>query len=122
MQLFNRDAHKEIRRKLRKNQTDAERKLWAKLRNRQFHRFKWFRQYSTGPYIVDFYCPTLHWVLEIDGGQHYEASHAQNDRAREQYLLSLGIRTIRITNTDALKNTAAVLRFLESQLPPEEKP
>ena len=67
---FNWPSAKTRRRSLRKSSTDAERKLWSKLRNKQLAGLKFFRQYSVGPYILDFYCPTLRLDIEADGGQH----------------------------------------------------
>ena len=56
--LRNDPTLKQRRRELRRNQSDAERAFWAKVRDKQFFGMKFFRQYSVGPYILDFYCPT----------------------------------------------------------------
>jgi very-short-patch-repair endonuclease len=65
--VFNTIQTKTKRIVLRKNQTDAEKKLWARLRNKQFYGYKIFRQYGVGQYIADFYCPRLKLVIEVDG-------------------------------------------------------
>ena len=62
--LRNDPTLKQQRRELRHNQTDAERTLWAKVRNKQFFGMRFFRQYSIGPYILDFYCPTVKLAVE----------------------------------------------------------
>jgi len=57
-----------LARELRKNMTDAEKKLWSKLSRRQMDGQRFYRQRIIGNYIVDFYCPTSKLVIEIDGG------------------------------------------------------
>jgi very-short-patch-repair endonuclease len=116
MQLFNKEETRQKRRVLRKNETDAERRLWAYLRNRRISGFKYFRQYGIGSYIADFYCPELNLVVEIDGGQHYSDEGKAYDSHREQYMTSIGIRTIRFSNSDVLKHTEAVMKRLCEEL------
>ena len=55
---------------LRKRMTDAERRLWSKLRMRQVEGFRFRRQAPVGPYVVDFICLELKPIVEVDGGQH----------------------------------------------------
>ena len=59
MKLYNTLTTKEFRKGLRKNLTPEERKIWNLVRNRKILELKFFRQYSIGPYIVDFYCPAI---------------------------------------------------------------
>jgi len=59
---------KQRRRDLRRNQTEAEKTFWSQVRNRQFYGLRFFRQYSIGPYILDFYCPKTNIAVELDGG------------------------------------------------------
>ena len=97
---------------LRKNQTDAETLLWRRLRNRQLGGFKFRRQHSFPPYIVDFVCIDKRLVIELDGGQH--ASTAEADERRTKFLEQKGFRVVRFWNNDALGNTESVLeRILE---------
>ena len=70
MKIFNNAATKNRRRELQKTQTNAERKIWNLLRNKQVNGYKFFRQFGIGPYIVDFYCPILKIAIKIDGGHH----------------------------------------------------
>ena len=72
MGSYNDKILKTRRRELRVNQTDTEKIIWQKLRNKQVNGFKFFRQYSIGAYIVDFYCSELRLVVELDGYQHNE--------------------------------------------------
>nr|MCU0406496.1 DUF559 domain-containing protein [Ignavibacteriaceae bacterium] len=58
------------RRKLRQNQTEAEKLIWRFIRNRQILGFKFKRQYSIDHFVIDFYCPELKLAVEADGGTH----------------------------------------------------
>jgi len=100
-------SSKSFARKLRSNSTDAESKLWSALKNRQLGNFKFRRQAPIGKYIVDFVCHEKCLIVEVDGGQHMEASVADNDRTA--WLLSHGYRVIRFWNDQVLKETDAVL-------------
>jgi very-short-patch-repair endonuclease len=93
---------------LRKRQTDAERKLWSKLRNRQLDGWKFKRQFPCGPYILDFYCFDANLVIELDGSQHAE-TRAEYDRTRTQILECAGLQVIRIWNVDVLTNITGVV-------------
>jgi len=97
-------------RQLRKNLTEAEKKLWSLLRQKQFdgHRFR--RQTSIGPYIVDFFCPAAKLIIEVDGGQH--AINAEADKARTQWLEAHGYRVLRFWNNEILTNSDGVLARL----------
>ncbi len=106
--LRNNANQKEQRRYLRKNQTDAERKLWSILRKSQLQGFKFYRQYSVGSYILDFYCPAKRLCVEVDGGQHAEEGGLHHDALRTRYLSTKGIRTIRVWNNEVLRNPQGV--------------
>src|SRR5438034_2400561 len=69
-------------RRLRKNQTDAERILWLRLRDRRLNGLKFRRQVPIGRYVVDFFCADAHLVVEVDGGQHATADET-NRRSEE---------------------------------------
>ena len=118
MRTFNRGETKRNRRDLRKNQTDAEQKLWNILRNKRMDGHKFFRQYGIGPYIADFYCPLLKVVIEVDGGQHFSEEGKVYDRQREKFFQGLDIRVIRFNNLDILKNIEGVFDYIQKELPP----
>ena len=107
--IYNHSALKSRRRQLRSEQTNAERLLWSKLRNRQLLEIKFFRQYSVGPFILDFYAPTLRLGIELDGGQHAQPVHNEYDRRRTAYLDQQHITVIRFWNNDVLTNLTGVL-------------
>ena len=77
---------KTLARELRKNMTDAEKKLWSKLSRRQMSGYQFYRQRIIGNYIVDFYCPKSKLAIEIDGGQHYSGKVKQDDVERGKKL------------------------------------
>jgi very-short-patch-repair endonuclease len=96
-------------RELRKNMTDAEVRLWARIKSRQLNGYQFYRQRIINRHIVDFYCPRLKLVIELDGGQHYSDEMAHKDKKRDEYLSNLGLKILRFTDTDVLVNTDAVL-------------
>ena len=77
---------------LRGNMTDAERRLWAKIRMKQLKGYQFYRQKPIGDYIVDFFCPRAKLVIEVDGSQHSSDGMTEYDRIRGEYLSSLGLR------------------------------
>lgn len=99
-------------RELRRSMTDAERRLWQAIRQRQIHGVQFFRQRPIGHYIVDFYCPTKKIVIEVDGGQHYEEQGQKSDGKRDVYLTKLGLRVIRFNNREVLANIEGVLEHI----------
>jgi very-short-patch-repair endonuclease len=111
-------ALKRRRQELRRNQTDAEKTFWSKVRNRQFHGLKFVRQYSIGPYILDFYCPAAKLGVELDGGQHNECDKKHYDAARSEYLNAQGVRVVRFWNNDVLCDMQDVLTCLEQKIIP----
>ena len=65
---------------------------------------KFYRQYSVGSYILDFYCPKKRLCIEADGGQHAEEDGERHDEKRSQYLHTKGIKVIRFWNNEILRN------------------
>lgn len=104
---------KDRRRELRRNQTDAERAFWAKIRNKQFLGMKFFRQYSFGSYILDFYCPEKKLAVELDGGQHNQPEDREYDAVRTNYLNAHGVEVVRLWNNEVLGEMDGVLACLE---------
>lgn len=99
---------------LRRNQTEAERILWSKLRNMQLGEVKFRRQQPIGNYVVDFVSFDKKLVIEIDGGQHNEAQTREKDEQRTLWLEGEGFHVVRFWNNDVLLNLEGVLsRILE---------
>jgi very-short-patch-repair endonuclease len=101
-------------RQLRRDQTDAEQTLWARLRDRQLCGAKFRRQHPVGPFVADFCCPQRKLVVELDGGQHAEEVAADHKRSR--FLEEQGYRVLRFWNHDLLQNTEAVLERIAEAL------
>ncbi|SRR5579885_398308 len=95
--------------KLRRDQTEVERKLWNALRGRQFHGFKFRRQQPVGPYIPDFVCFEARYVIELDGSQHGESESKASDLARTRRLAQDGFRIRRFWNRELIDNFEGVL-------------
>jgi very-short-patch-repair endonuclease len=120
--LRNDPALKQRRRELRRNQTEAEKTLWAHLRNKQFYGMKFFRQYSIGPYILDFYCPNMKLAVELDGGQHNQSESKQYEAVRTKYLKAQGIEVMRFWNHEVLLDMESVLSGLGLKVTPPHLP
>jgi len=101
---------------LRKNMTDAEIKLWNRIKRKQIADLQFYRQKPLGKYIVDFYCHAKGLVIEIDGGQHYEIRGTKKDKERDEYLENvLGLKVFRFNNLEVLKNIEGVMgKILEA--------
>lgn len=127
MRLHKRPALKPIRRDLRRHATAAESKLWKLLRRRQLAGLRFRRQHSIGPYVVDFYCPEVRLVVELDGAVHDDPLRAAYDAARESYLEGLGLRVLRFGNERVMRQADLVLDAIaeagqRSPLPPAPSP
>ncbi len=101
-------------RNLRNNPTDAERKLWDALRNRQLAGVRFNRQVPIGPFICDFVSRASRLIIEVDGGQHSVNSVA--DEARSTFLRERGFRVLRFWNNEILGNSEGVLTTIERAL------
>ena len=99
-------------RKLRRDATDAERKLWSILRNRQLAVYKFRQQVEIDGYIADFLCAERRLIIEVDGGQHTP----ERDARRTAYLESQGFRILRFWNHDVLQNLDGVWTTIEAAL------
>ena len=100
-------------RRLRRDATDAELKLWNRLRARTINGFKFVRQEPIGPYFVDFLCRQQRLIIEVDGGQH---ATDKRDAVREQWLVARGYRVLRFWNNDVLGNIDGVLEVIADAL------
>lgn len=89
--------------------TEAEQRLWQRLRRKQVRGLQFYRQKPLLSFIVDFYCPQARLVIEIDGIQHFEAEYATRDRDRDSQLAKLGLRVLRFHNRQVLCDLDAVM-------------
>jgi very-short-patch-repair endonuclease len=100
-------------RRLRRDATDAERRLWSALRDRRLSDYRFRRQYPIGRFIVDFACTRHRLIVEADGGQH---GNNEADRARTAWLADQGWRVLRFWNNDILANANGVVETILKEL------
>jgi very-short-patch-repair endonuclease len=101
-------------RSLRRNQTEAESRLWKYLRARRFQGLKFRRQQPIGSYIADFCFLEEKLVIELDGGQH--AADQNRDGERTKFLEQEGFRVIRVWDNEVFDNIEAVLEYIRLQI------
>ncbi|HLD01349.1 MAG TPA: endonuclease domain-containing protein [Patescibacteria group bacterium] len=101
---------------LRYHQTEVEKLLWAKLRDKRLVGVKFRRQQTIGPYIVDFVSFERKLIIELDGGHHNTNMGKQRDSNRTQWLKSQGFEVVRFWNNDLVKNIEGVLEVIYRKL------
>ena len=101
-------------RRLRREMTPHERKLWYLFLRK--YPVKIYKQRIIGRFIVDFYCASAKLVIELDGSQHYEDDGLQADRERTRFLHQYGIRVLRIPNNAISQNLRGVCDYIDGIL------
>jgi len=104
----------EAARKLRKTGTEAEKKLWQRLRKKQLEGFKFRRQQPIGRYIVDFVNFEDRLIIELDGGQH--KIQKGYDTKRDIWFEQQGFKVLRFWNNDVFINIEGVLEVIRKKL------
>ena len=113
--IFNKSKHLENRRILRKEMTEAEQALWEVIRYDKLGvRFR--RQYGVGAFVLDFYCPKYRLAIEVDGEIHEQPKQKAIDKERQLIIEHLGIKFLRFTNRQVLRNISNVLKTIKSEL------
>jgi very-short-patch-repair endonuclease len=95
-------------RTLRHDSTPPEQLLWLALRNGQIGGLKFRRQHPIGPYVADFYCHGIGLVVEVDGMSHDDK--IRQDAEKTTYIGGQGLRILRVTNDDVMRDLDAVTR------------
>jgi very-short-patch-repair endonuclease len=103
-------------RKLRRDESDAERNLWSRLHSQQIGGVKFRRQETLGDYIVDFVSFERKLIIEVDGGQHNTPEIKVKDEIRTRWLESHDFKVIRSWDNDVLENIDGVLEVIQSYL------
>ena len=98
-------------RRLRREMTDVEKKLWWRLRGAQLG-VSFRRQHPIGPYVLDFYCAPAGLAVEVDGHQHGTDSAIAADVRRSAFLATKGIRVVRFGNHEVIENLDGVLETI----------
>jgi very-short-patch-repair endonuclease len=99
--------------RLRREMTPAERRLWKALRRDAVDGFHFRRQQVIEGYVADFYCDAAKLVIELDGDVHQE--QWQYDESRDEAIASIGVRVLRISN-DAMLDVEAVVEHIRQAL------
>ncbi|MDE2024823.1 MAG: endonuclease domain-containing protein [Gammaproteobacteria bacterium] len=94
--------------------TDAELKLWSRLRRKQICGVQFYRQKPLGPYVVDFYAPKVQLIVEVDGSQHLTQDGVVSDDERDEFLRRQGLHVMRFDNLQVLQETDAVVAKIYS--------
>lgn len=113
------DYNKKLKKRaqeLRSNMTDAEIILWSKLKGRQIKNAQFYRQKPIGNYIADFYCAKYKIVIELDGSQHYTDEGLEYDSERDTYLKFMGLKVLRFTNIQIMKELNSVLEVIFNEM------
>lgn len=112
--MYHKASLKQLSQNLRSNMTREERHLWYDFLCMLPQRFK--RQVPVRRYILDFYCPSCHLSVELDGAQHYEPEQLTYDRQRTNILSQEGIRELRFTNREIHENFYGVCEKIRQVL------
>jgi very-short-patch-repair endonuclease len=125
MEYHNLNYLKDLRIKLRKNQTDAESILWEKIRNRKLAGKRFRRQHSFSNFIFDFYCASDQLVIELDGSIHLLPAQKRNDAERDEIIRHFGFTILRFSNDRIYHDLHNVLieisgSFTSPQPPPSK--
>ncbi len=101
---------------MRREPSEAERRLWSRLCDRQVGGFKFRRQVPVHGYIVDFACIDAMFIVEVDGSQHFEPEAERMDRHRDAELFRVGWRTMKLQADVVIEGTDDVLRTILEEL------
>ena len=116
MNYSNHPVTKEYRRLLRRTETPTERMLWKKLKGKQLDGYRFRQQHGYGPYILDFYCPSLRLCIELDGEVHDEDIVKQKDEERTIFLHQQKINILRFKNKEVETNIEDVLNRIREHI------
>ena len=112
--IYNIKSTSDFRKNLRNSLTPVERIMWKNLQGRKVAVKKFRRQFSIGPYIVDFYCPECRLAIELDGASHFTDGGAEHDAQRTAYLKDCGMEIMRFENQairDDIENVLELIRI-----------
>ena len=105
-------------RQLRREMSLPEVLLWSELRGGRLDGLKFRRQHPIGPYVLDFYCPSEHLAVEIDGWSHAAEERPEQDEIRDMRLAERGVRTLRIPAAEVLRSVDDTLSTIREAIHP----
>jgi very-short-patch-repair endonuclease len=103
-------------RRLRRDSTLAEARLWEQLRGKRFEGVKFARQHPVGPYFADFAARSRKLIVEVDGATHSTDEELRKDAARTVFLEAQGYRVVRVSNNEVLNAMDEVLTLIREAL------
>ena len=113
----NQKEKSELRRELRNHGTSAEATMWLMLKARQVEGIKFRRQFSIGPYILDFYSPELRLCIELDGQPHHTTEGYLHDQKRTEYLKQIHkIKILRFENEKVFHYPKGILSEIRNEI------
>ena len=101
---------------MRKEPTEAEKKLWGVLRRRQLEGLYFRRQRPIGIFVLDFYCEEKNLAVEVDGEIHLDSEQNKYDQIRTEFLTERGVRVLRFQNKEVMENLGWVLSEIKKQI------
>ena len=116
MNYSNHPVTKEFRQQLRREETPTERMLWKRLRCKQLDGYRFRQQHGFGPYVLDFYCPSLRLCIELDGKVHDSLEAQQHDNDRTLFLNENRIHVIRFKNEEVEHGIEEVLQKIKDYI------
>lgn len=116
MNYSNHPATKEYRQILRRTTTPTEKMLWRRLRGKQLDGLRFRQQHGYGPYVLDFYCPSLRLCIELDGNIHDEEQVRLKDKERTEFLLEQRIHVLRFRNDDVESDVEGVIERIREYI------
>jgi len=108
------NAQLENARRLRREMTPHERKLWYLFLRK--YPVKIYKQRIIGKFIVDFYCASAKLVIEVDGSQHYQPQDRAHDKKRSDFLSALGLEVLRFSNREIDRDFRGVCEQIDSAI------
>ena len=116
MHYSNHPVTKEYRQILRRTTTPTENMLWRRLKGKQLDGLRFRQQHGYGPYVLDFYCPSLRLCIELDGIIHDEEQVRLKDEERTEFLLEQRIHVLRFRNEDVENDVEGVLERIREYI------
>ena len=116
MHYSNHPVTKEYRQILRRTTTPTENMLWRRLKGKQLDGLRFRQQHGYGPYVLDFYCPSLRLCIELDGNIHEEEQVRLKDEERTEFLLEQRIHVLRFRNEDVENDVEGVLERIREYI------
>ena len=116
MHYSNHPVTKEYRQILRRTTTPTENMLWRRLKGKQLDGLRFRQQHGYGPYVLDFYCPSLRLCIELDGNIHDEEQVRLKDEERTEFLLEQRIHVLRFRNEDVENDVEGVFERIRDYI------